>query len=203
MCIYTCACVALPSSVSSSTLGHRLSILLHTKACFPPLNCEVQQFIFTGAWWLVNGCEDSSWAMIHGLSRAHLGVSFCAPYHYKSFYIITAGNGKCFVTMWRERMRITDAGLFHTIMKSVCCKLLHWMPAMSLCDVEVLLLVCLLPFIIVHVFLWDCCVLVSMGFFVMLPWFLEQGSCGTKAAEAKINSSASNNVLPATSAFIK
>lgn len=70
--------------------GSPAEFLLHTKACFPPMNCEVQQFIFTEDWWLVNGCEDSSWAMIHGLPRDHLGVSFSAPYHYKSFYIITA-----------------------------------------------------------------------------------------------------------------
>lgn len=89
--------------------GSPAEFMLQTKASFPPLNCEVQQFIFTGAWWLVNRCEDSGWAMIHGLSRAHLGVSFSAPYHYKSFYIITLGNGKCFVAMWLRSVWITGA----------------------------------------------------------------------------------------------
>lgn len=54
---------------------------------------------FNWAWWLVNGCKD----MIHGLSHAHLGLSFSAPYHYKSFYIITAGNVKALSQCdWRK-----------------------------------------------------------------------------------------------------
>lgn len=103
--------------------------------------------------------------------------------------------------MWLKRMRITGA-ISATQMKSIQRELPHLMPAMSLCDVEVLFLVCLLPFIIVHVFLWDCAVLVSMGF-CYAALILEQGACGTKAAKEKINSFASNNILPATSAFIK
>lgn len=86
-----------------------------------------------------------------------------------------------------------------TRMKSVLCELLL---SMSLSCDAVCCFFCRLPFIIVHVFLWDCGVLVSMGF-CYAALVLEQGAYGTKAAEAKINSVASNNVLPATSAFIK
>lgn len=181
--------------------GSPAEFMLQTKASFPPLNCEVQQFIFTGAWWLVNGCEDSGWAMIHGLSRAHLGVSFSAPYHYKSFYIITLGNGKCFVAMWLRRVRITGA-IFQPPKWNLFCAsgCTENAPALF-CDVDVFL-VCLPPFIIVHVFLWGRGVLVSMRF-CYAALILEQLAFGTKAAEAKINSFAGNSILPTTSAFIK
>lgn len=136
-----------------------------------------------------------------GFPRAHLGISFSAPYHYKSFYIITAGNGKCFVATWVRRMRITGAifqppklNLFHVSRCTECpCPCVMWMCCFCF--------ICYL-FIIVHVFLWDCGVLVSTGF-CYAALILERGACGTKAAGAKINSFARNNILPATSAFIK
>ena len=108
--------------------GSPAEFMLQTKASFPPLNCEVQQFIFTGAWWLVNGGEDSGWAMIHGLSRAHLGVSFSAPYHYKSFYIITLGNGKMLCCNVAEENVDYRSYFPATKMKSALCERLHWMP---------------------------------------------------------------------------
>lgn len=109
--------------------GSPAEVLLHTKAHFPPLNCEVQQFIFTGAWWFVNGCEDTDHAVIHGLSRTHLGVSFSAPYHYKSLYIITAGNWRCFVAKWLRRTRITGAFFFAAAKIEICCV---WAAALNL-----------------------------------------------------------------------
>lgn len=106
--------------------------------------------------------------MIHGLSLAHLGVSFSAPYHHKSFYIITAGNGKYFVTMWLKRKR---EGVFQLPgqYELLCCMYV------SLCCVDVLFLVCLLPFINMHIFLWDCGVLRFHGFLFRSPDFSAEG----------------------------
>lgn len=50
--------------------------------------------------------------------------------------------------------------------------------------------------------MWDCDILGSMCL-CYAGLVLEQGAGGTKAAKAKINSHASNNILPVTSAFIK
>lgn len=59
--------------------GSPAEVLLRTKAHFPPLNCEVQQFIFTGAWWFVNGCEDTVHAVIHGaFPHSPWGLLLCS-----------------------------------------------------------------------------------------------------------------------------
>lgn len=136
-------------------VGHQLNFLLHTKACFPPLNCEVQQFIFTRAWWLINGCEDSGWDMIHWLTLLTLGSPFL-------LHIITRAS----ILSQREMENtLSQCGwrewglkkLFSSCQNEICsvsASALH--VQLSLCRVDVLFLVCLLPFINTHVFLWDC-----------------------------------------------
>lgn len=115
-------------------------------------------YIFFFTFWFMNSCEDGRNAMIHGLSCAHLGVSFSAPYHHKGSCIITAGHGKCFVTMWLRRVQTVDAA--------------KWKPLRSAAVLTYNLLalhgsvafVCLLPYIIGNGSLWDCGVLVSVAF---------------------------------------
>lgn len=103
--------------------------------------------------------------MIHGLSSAHLVVSFSPLCRYRSSHIITAGNEKHFVKHGCKECRLKScfpATEIKILSVRVCSAALH---AFS---VLVFLWKCCFwlfaTLSIVHVFLWDCGVLFSMGF---------------------------------------
>lgn len=135
----------------------RVSFCLTQKLFFPSTELWSAAIYLCWAWLLLNGCKDSSQTMIHGLSHAHLGFSFSAPYHYKGFHIIT--EGKCSVAMRQRRAWITLTLLWYqnwNLLRVSCSS----KPCCFGAGCAVF--VCF-P-MIVHVFLWDCLVLVSLSF---------------------------------------
>lgn len=87
--------------------GSPAEFLLHTKASFPPLNCEVQQFIFIGpdASWMAVKIAAGLWYM--GFPVLTLGSPFLLHIITKAYTLSQRGNGKCSVATRLRRVRIT------------------------------------------------------------------------------------------------
>lgn len=111
----------------------------------------------------MNGCEDRG--MIHGFSSAHLVVSFSPLCCYRSSHIITAGNEKRFVKHGCKECRLKELFPSHQNQNPFCASMFCGTACFQ-CP-RVLWKCCFWLFAtlsIVHVFLWDCGVLFSMGF---------------------------------------
>lgn len=103
--------------------------------------------------------------MIHGLSSAHLVVSFSPLCRYRSSHIITAGNEKRFVKHGCKECRLKELFPSHRNQNPFCASMFCGTACFQ-CP-RVLWKCCFWLFAtlsIVHVFLWDCGVLFSMGF---------------------------------------
>lgn len=186
----------MPSS--GSTLGHQLNF------CFTQRCLSLHWTVKCSNLFLLG--PDASW----------MAVKIAAGLWYMGFPVLTLGSPfllhiitKASTLSQREMENALsqwgwgECGLQEVLCVSEIEICREWAAALNLVLVRCGCVVFgLIPFIIVHVFLWDCGVSVSLSF-CYAGLILEQGASGTMAAEAKINSFASNNILPVTSAFIK